>query len=437
VERVSLRYFFTDSSRISVLPDKLEDEYTVLYNKKMANYGRDISPEFRDLIDDISHNMFRDLDSVEIIGRGPTPTLDWTDDKFLQYSMYNIKQLSNDEIKVTGVELIKDLKEHITCRTGYNILCLAFSIQSRIPGKKYAISDTGNFQDTQALPQDARDQILFSPSAPFTAKWDFGDDDVAVKAYCYVAFSLLRLLTKSHVAYYRAQQHIQTSFLKFYGVDFPGLNFSIDEETINGIQSTLRNVTLLRNASARIFYNVIDCARADIGMLDMLALIHCAYTGLHSYRHFSTICRVSNIKYSNLLEWLRYGRTRSQVEALDKIMKEYECTQPAQNLSRRTWRYGRIYEDGFMKALQTKNCTELCYILTQLVILLGQKGDSDPMEVAALKGMGQFSKDFLDRFASEIFKQILAAKDDIGEQSAQGSNGEQSAQVKTNKQINV
>jgi hypothetical protein len=125
------------------------------------------------------------------------------------------------------------------------------------------------------------------------------------------------------------------------------------------------------------------------------------------------------------------------VEALDKIMKEYECTQPAQNLSRRTWRYGRIYEDGFMKALQTKNCTELCYILTQLVILLGQKGDSDPMEVAALKGMGQFSKDFLDRFASEIFKQILAAKDDIGEQSAQGSNGEQSAQVKTNKQINV
>jgi len=240
-----------------------------------------------------------------------------------------------------------------------------------------------------------------------------------VKAYCYVAFSLLRLLTKSHVAYYRAQQHIQTSFLKFYGVDFPGLNFSIDEETINGIQSILRNKTLLRNSSARIFYNVIDCAPADFDMLNMLALIHCAYTGLHSYRHFSTICRVSNIKYSNLLEWLRYGRTRSQVEALDKIMKEYECTQPAQNLSRRTWRYGRIYEDGFMKALQTKNCTELCYILTQLVILLGQKGDSDPMEVAALKGMTQFSKDFSNRFASGIFEKILAAKNDIGEQSAQ------------------
>jgi len=174
-------------------------------------FDKDLSPEFRDLfdMDDIKvDHEFRDLKSFEIIRRGPTPTLDWSDDKFLQYSMYNIKQLSNDEIKVTGVELIKDLKEHITWRTGYNILCLAFSIQSRIPGKKYAISDTGNFQDMQPLPQNARDRVVVSPSASFTAKWDFGDDDVAVKAYCYVAFSLLRLLTKSHVAYYRAQQHI-------------------------------------------------------------------------------------------------------------------------------------------------------------------------------------------------------------------------------------
>jgi hypothetical protein len=72
---------------------------------------------------------------------------------------------------------------------------------------------------------------------------------------------------------------------------------------------------------------------------------------------------VSNIEYNNLLEWLQYDRCRSDLEALNKIMKEYGCTQLAQNLSRQTWRYGRIYEDGFMKALQTKNCTELCYIL--------------------------------------------------------------------------
>ena len=31
---------------------------------------------------------------------------------------------------------------------------------------------------------------------------------------------------------------------------------------------------------------------------------------------------VSNIKYNNLLEWLQYGRCRSNLEGLNKIMKE-------------------------------------------------------------------------------------------------------------------
>ncbi|ATS17308.1 nucleocapsid protein [Cabbage cytorhabdovirus 1] len=233
-------------------------------------------------------------------------------------------------------------------------------------------------------------------------------------AYCFLAAFIMKLNGKAEDAFQEGIAKMKIRYPAWYeGGSQVLLNFNPTLETLKALRTIFnRRPEIL---STWVMTVAVNENREGVmlpthqGLLNYLVCQQYSYFGMHAYSLLLSIHEATGIKLGQLLREMDCPITRAGVMAAFDLIKNHEIT--SKNPARTTYfRYARVWNSNYFRALQSSNCTTLVYVAAKVAkITSAQKVGGDPMEIYALKNIDEVMLTRLNKVAAKMSELILTA----------------------------
>jgi hypothetical protein len=192
---------------------------------------------------------------------------------------------------------------------------------------------------------------------------------------------------------------MKTRFKAFYQEDAPALN-PPTKEWLESLKAFLSADPLIGWTWIKVIAKAEDSLGVmtpDMGLVRYLATLPLSYSGLHAYKLFLEIKRVSHLGNSWLLKEMVSPMTFPALKEIAHLIKNFEPLTDDKKSAR--FKYARLANAAFFQALQTKNCPELVYLEVVLLNKYVSQGQThqDPSKIV---GLGRVPDDMRERLAN-------------------------------------
>lgn len=198
-----------------------------------------------------------------------------------------------------------------------------------------------------------------------------GSADEIARGYAYLAASMLRMFTKPVENYVKSWMHITEGYKKFYSAPMPITGVVPLLGVLKQIHIHFSVSDLMKNTLYRFLYNANRDGEISNVQKDLYDT-HLSHMGMHIMPIAYKICVTMGIAPDNLFKVTYTKRFSQQLEGMVAAFKLMAST--GNNHKRMMWKYGRIFDDNFLRSIQTRTCPKFCFLLA--CVLQGVSGSS-------------------------------------------------------------
>jgi len=378
-------------------------------------------------------NIIKEFAGVpENVSLGSLPEEVFTNDKFDKIKCYKISDLIESQLSYNVVKFYKLMKEadcHLTIP--YVALVLGAHLPTLVQNKTHTvfkeyISDISaeDFPDdlksqiyrtwtkeennqtkevvlTNADKQQKIADLIFSKDSTKSGEISISGTS---KFACFASAFLMRAITKSSENIINAWAAMKTRFKSFYNEDAPAIN-APSVEWINSFKASLSGDPLIGWTWIKMIANAedgLDVMSPDSGMLRYLATLPLSYSGLHAYKLFLEVKRVSHLNNQWLLQEMVSPMTLPSLIQIATLLKTFEPL--TDNKKSGKFKYARIANAAFFQSLQTKNCPELVFLIVNLLNMYVAHGQDhqDPTKIVGLAKVPEEMREHMIEAARKI-----------------------------------
>lgn len=317
---------------------------------------------------------------------------EFTDDEWMGKKGLTLFELSNEDICKVGRGLLRSLYVGISQKGIGSIFMLAYQLKAPGGDPNRRVFDEV-FSERMISDEDVLlDNLEETPMQSLNVNPTLFEDANMVscaQAYAFVAASLLRLFTKPPENYAKAWNHIKSKFSTFYSLPFPLYAGVPHMEVLRTIHQRFSVSELFKRTLYRILY-VSNSDQSNQSIKSFLYDTHLAHTGMHILPLFTKLLLVFNIDAGTLLTYLKYKEFERQLTAITKVLRL--MANEDRKHTRQMWRYGRIFDQTFFPALQTRQCPKLAYILAYTYQQERPEGNERILEIKQLEDISEPDK---------------------------------------------
>ncbi|DBA36855.1 TPA_asm: N [Celery gammacytorhabdovirus 1] len=400
-------------------------------------------------------NAYNDLDNVTVSLRD-NPPLDWSHNlRFGTVPIWGNASLDNDQIITVGAEWLAAVTAaNVSQQVAVKGLRLALSLRSIMHSDQkiifqqerpavagadpaHPISANTDIPLTNTFSTDlfsirtppareVRDQGLdgvegqvANIAADFRIENPANEDvqdsvNKRVVSYCFLAAYLMRLLVKDANNIVASLPSMKNRFESFYGPSRTVAGFVITSREAQ----TYKDVLISMGAISVTYVHALAYTHNDRfdeldererGLLGYLALIHFAYSGIHSINLMADLQKETHAPLGLLLTLFHNDVTAPALRKMRQIYQDYERTEAAPNRSI-THRYCTHFGQDYFAQLRTRNCGHLVYTIIHALKVFKVHNDiSDPERIAAIQSLGVPMRNTL-RLAGTIIGNTLRSR---------------------------
>ncbi|DAZ90746.1 TPA_asm: nucleocapsid protein [Luffa virus 1] len=328
----------------------------------------------------------------------------WTDNELLIRGGIKIGIYTDTELLPMALGFWKMLAQEVSNRSVGYMMILAWNLRSPTsPGDTVFEPDqyfsSGMDVDVASLSS----KIIVSGVKECPAVTEL-DTTELVSASCFIAASLLRLFTKRSDSWEKAYpSHLPEGYYKFYKETYPIPSFTPDPACVSAIAQTLQNLPVFSGTLGRFLYHY-HSLKGDKGICTMLFEQHIGLTGMHALNLFIRVVTELHITPMQLASACWHRMTGDAIRKIMHVLTHAnkEKGVPGKENERATWRYARIFGHEYFVLLQSKNCKALICVLAYLCELLGQTGNQDILNIAAISRIPEETRAMYRRWALTI-----------------------------------
>ncbi|XP_060669725.1 uncharacterized protein LOC112493057 [Ziziphus jujuba] len=297
--------------------------------------------------------------------RGPENQFDWTDDHLLNLKGIVLRRYTTpSQLAPVVKEGLFSLQGTVSHRTIGALMVSAWNLYY-FPERKYVFPEI----PTNTTPDDIDYTALRGNNnlggVDEKIYWPV-DDSVTCAIGAYVAACLLRLETKSASNFVNAWKHIKSRYSEINNRPFLIRGLNPIEENLDSIRNALQEWPVFTNTLARFLYHFNELRGHVKGYAKFAFEQHLSLTGLHSYHLFRRVATKLNATPDDLSLALDHRMTRRGLVVVKKILLNFDrSTDDKQR--RQTWKYARLFDEEMFVDLQSRNCSELTFILATIL----------------------------------------------------------------------
>ncbi|DBA36664.1 TPA_asm: N [Hepatica betacytorhabdovirus 1] len=344
----------------------------------------------------------------------------WSDEQFDNMSHYSVSILDANQI-ITLVHQLKESQSTQICSDDdpYRVLILAVNLQylgksifgsifntllpargSIFPIQLPEIQQPEVEEGEQAMGPNA--DLLFNDEVrvPLLAiegnELEIERDDLTmIKFGCFQSAYLMRMVTKTMQNVQLSWENMRTRFSNFYTANSPANWNPPTDNWLRQFKALISSDRLIIQTWMKCFVaHEMSKAASDpeAGMIRYLATMPFSFAGMHGYKLFFDVKNA--LKQSNtwLLEEMTCPETVDALQTIHYIICNHAQYPTVQRTPK--YKYARLVGPEYFPKLQTKNSTELVYLLISILQLQKNYTNNvqNPENIVGIESLGAIKK---------------------------------------------